>query len=467
MPWMMRAPGKALLLCLCAGLAACSSSPGEPGCRVDGDCPSGRYCLIVSHTCVYDCTFDNECGAGYECSVRGRCQPEQCQPSNGGVEDCNRVDDDCDGATDEDLAERACQRQNQFGTCPGLERCSAGAWACDAREPAAESCGGQDEDCDGQLDEGFFLGEACDGVGECGAGVLECAGPGGTHCSTDPGGSASQATPESCDGLDDDCDGATDEDAPAVPTCETGALAGDGLDNNCNGLVDEPGGCVVHQPFLGSYIDAYETVLFANPDCTGTRYGEDWDDYPADWPDGDVATERRLYACSLPGLRPSRALTWHQAKRACEDTGKRLCTKTEWSQACGGSLYWNFPYGQAYSPGACNTFSAGFGETRPGGSLPECVTEQGAYDMSGSLWEWIGDECDTGDGRRSIQGGSYWCELVDPDSGQWVLCDQDNPAHADEIAERHGCQYPMDRGFCDWPTTVSWGTGVRCCLDGR
>ncbi len=463
----MRAVAILFSLGLGCWAAACAPGGGQVGCRADEDCPTGRYCLPVSGECHYDCTFDAECGAGYECSPRGRCVAEQCQPTNGGVEDCDRQDNDCDGATDEDLAPRACVEANLHGSCPGTERCTAGAWVCDAPAPRAEQCDGQDQDCDGLTDEGFFLGEACDGVGECGAGLLECAGLEGTRCSTDPGGSADQATPELCDGLDNDCDGATDVGAPPLALCETGDLAGDGLDNNCNGLADEPGGCMVRHPFVNVFIDQYEAVVVGNADCTGGRYGIDSDNYPADWPDGDQATQRKLYACSLPGVRPSRVLTWHQARRACEDAGKRLCTKEEWSAVCGGSLYWNFPYGQAYSATVCNTFSAGNGNTLPGGAMPACVTEGGAYDMSGNLWEWVSDDCDSGDGRKSVQGGSYWCELEDPTSHQWVLCDMQNPTHLDEIVDRHGCHYPMDRGYCSWPTSADYGTGFRCCLTGR
>jgi len=53
--------------------------------------------------------------------------------------------------------QRPCTRANVFGACPGKAVCAnAGAPpACDAKEPQAEVCGdGIDQDCDGQTDEG-------------------------------------------------------------------------------------------------------------------------------------------------------------------------------------------------------------------------------------------------------------------------------------------------------------------------
>ncbi|MBM4320792.1 MAG: hypothetical protein FJ125_12780, partial [Deltaproteobacteria bacterium] len=82
-----------------------------------------------------------------------------------------------------------------------------------------ELCNRLDDDCDGATDEGFGIGLPCAGVGACPAGVRECAGPDATRCSTLPGGSDDRSGPESCDGWDEDCDGEVDEEVEGCVVC--------------------------------------------------------------------------------------------------------------------------------------------------------------------------------------------------------------------------------------------------------
>jgi len=82
---------------------------------------------------------------------------------------------------------------------------------------AAEICDSVDQDCDGDIDEGFGVGRLCSvGVGACAAdGARVCAADGTAVCGASPG--LPQA--EVCNAIDDDCDGSTDEGLEAGP-CE-------------------------------------------------------------------------------------------------------------------------------------------------------------------------------------------------------------------------------------------------------
>jgi hypothetical protein len=123
-----------------------------------------------------------------------------------------------------------------------------GSGGAGGEEPCAavpEICNGRDDDCNGSIDDGDPGGGApCDsGVpGACAAGTTSCA-EGALACLPD-----AVPAPEKCDGIDNDCDAETDEDAGCtrrvfvssqVFTGDLGGLAG--ADAKCQSLADAVG----------------------------------------------------------------------------------------------------------------------------------------------------------------------------------------------------------------------------------
>ena len=145
---------------------------------------------------------------------------------------CDGRDNDCDGETDAvdgDLVTVSCDEQR--GVCAGSRRttsmCVSGAWqACGpaqyggAYETGEAACNGLDNDCDGATDEGYVATATSCGVGVCAGNVGVMACEGGTVRDTcDP---LARSSAERCNNLDDDCDGTTDEGFVLGTTCEVG-----------------------------------------------------------------------------------------------------------------------------------------------------------------------------------------------------------------------------------------------------
>jgi hypothetical protein len=305
------------------------------------------------------------------------------------VEVCDTQDDDCDGLVDEDFTLATdlnnCGMCGRVCTVPNaIPRCASGACGVLACLPGfvdldgnpvngceyacsfagAEACNGLDDDCDGVPDDGvvapaFF----CNANGVCSGTSPTCSGAGGWVCNYP--GATYQITETRCDSLDNDCDGMVDEPFPLKGTaCNNGELGAcriagtyvcnmagtgvacnapasgggtaetcNGLDDDCDGVLDD-GAPVSWVPFTSGgasrWIMQYEA---SRPNATSSSAG---------------TMSHRV--CSAASRIPWTQVTYAQAQAACATVGARLCTETEWQNACrstSGTCRWS--YGAACS----------------------------------------------------------------------------------------------------------------------
>ena len=236
------------------------------------------------------------------------CDDSDAAVSPEGQEVCNGVDDDCDALVDDDddsvdLGTASSWYLDSDGD--GWADARTSTWACAAPEgwlesslaadcddadatinpDATEVCDGIDNDCDGAVDDDdadvdsttgstWYTDADADGYGDAGSSTLACEQPSGftddaTDCD-DSDAAVSPAGSEVCNGYDDDCDALVDDDDSDVDT-STGSTWYQ--DSDGDGWADarvSTRACDAPSGWLGSSLaaDCDDDDSSINPDAT-------------------------------------------------------------------------------------------------------------------------------------------------------------------------------------------------------
>ena len=196
--------------CVPDHITLCRPCAKHEDCQLFGFQPNAlcrKFGQLEGSFCMTPCGDNVDCPQGYAC------QTLDGSPQGGTYCHLQAGECPCDPVATLQELETPCIAENDVGVCSGVRACGPeGLSACMAPWAQAETCDGEDNDCDGAVDEGDPGGGGnCtveDRQGPCNGGVLECQ-DGALVCVPND-----QGEPESCNSVDDDCDGLTDE-APA------------------------------------------------------------------------------------------------------------------------------------------------------------------------------------------------------------------------------------------------------------
>ena len=414
------------------------------------------------------------------------------------LEVCNGVDDNCDGAVDEGLVNTWYPDADGDGYGdPELaeERCDAPSdhvdvgGDCDdttaaAHPGAIEICDEIDNDCDEEVDEGvtttFWVDRDGDGYGDAGLTIEACALPEGYAASAgdcdDTDIDVSPSGTERCNGVDDDCDGTSDED-DAIDA-STWHLDGDGdgvgLAATTTTACQQPSGYVAATAAfdcddgeITTYPGADEYCDGHDDDCDGTTDEADAVDATTWWLDADGdsygGASLSLTQCSQPSGYVASSSDCDDLAAAVNPGATEVCNDTD--DDCDGST----DEGLSTSTWYADSDGDGYGDAST--TTADCGQPSG----------YVADATDCDDGAAAINpAASEVCDSLDNDcdgdiddddpglsgGSTWYL-DGDGDGYGDATSTTDACLLPSgyasDATDCDDASSaVNPGASESC-----
>ena len=499
-------------------------------CLVDDDCASvggADSCVAYGDAgsfCGGECTdAGGECPAGYECvdsKLANGGTGLQCVPAEG---EC-----DCSNLSAKQQLSTFCYATNESGQCKGTRTCTAeGLTTCSAVQPQPESCNGDDDDCDGQVDG---MEEPCSST--CGDGVKTCEDGSWSTCSTaapiecmdyetceveDYCIASCPAPPEElCNSLDDDCDQEVDETFDCLVDSEEQELCG-----NCGAKIrkcqdncawSELGECINEGECYAGQVDTQTCgncgtkTRVCSEECVYAEFGDcigegvcapgatkeqpcglcgtqtatcsdacSWSDFTG-CVDNAVCTpgQNQSQACGNCGMQYRSCgndCQW-PAWGSCDGQGQCSLGQSQ-SQNCGfcgtqqrqcnNNCWWD-PWGSCNGQGVCNP-----GATQGGGCPNSCMTMA------------CGSNCQWSDGCTSCGGcNSYFkCGLSCPNTHHATSynysmscgssCCNDNQAKCEPNcgSSFFKCGLMCPAGYHPTSYNYSMSCGSSCCNDNQ